>query len=166
MRFYGNIEEANKEALQRAANYRKAAEQIRTVTEVVRQFDNKVYNCRLEKALKEATDNRVFCDKSTWTLEIYTYPEKGYSYRVNLACVKVDEMNEGKRIPADKLITSLQEHRETLLKQAFDIESEIDNMPYVKEYIKQTVDKLEAYCRSFNTDLRDIYGIPYCVRVD
>lgn len=166
MRFYGNIEEAHKEAHQRANNYRTATSYIPTITKILKDFDNKVYNCRLEKALKEATDNRVFCHKSDYSLEIYTYPEKGYSYRVNLAYIKIEALKEGKRIPADNLIESLQSHRETLLKTAYEIESNIEQMAQVKAYIEQTKEKLEQYCRSFNTDLRDIYGLPYCVRVD
>lgn len=166
MRFYGNIEEANKEAIQRATNYRTAAGRINTVAEIVRQFDGKVYNCRLEKALKEATENKVFCSKNDYRLEIYTYPDKGYSYHITLAGIKADDLKEGKRIPAEKIIESLKEHREDLLRKAYEIESNIDQMQQVKAYIQQTKEKLEVYCRSFNNDLRDIYGIPYCVRID
>lgn len=166
MRFYGNIEDANNEAHRRASNYRTAAGYTNKVAEVVKKFDGKVYNCRLENALKEATENRIFCSKNQYLLEIYTYPEKGYSYRVGLASIKADDLKEGKRIPADKIIKSLKEHREELLRKAYEIESHIDEMEQVKAYIQQTKDKLESYCRSFNTDLRDIYGLPYCVRID
>jgi hypothetical protein len=166
MRFYGNIEEANKEAQQRAAAYRTATNLIPTITKVVKDFDGKVYNCRLEKALKEATNNEVFCSKNDYCLEIYTYQRQGYSRRINLAYIKAEDLKDGKRIPAAKIIESFQSHRETLLKNAFEIESDMENMQYVKAYIKETIEKLEKYCRSFNTDLRDIYGLPYCVRVD
>lgn len=166
MRFYGDIEGANKEAQRRADNYRTATAYIPTISKIIKDFDNKVYNCRLEKALKEATENRVFCDKNGYTLEIYTYPKNGYSYRVTLAKIPIKDLKDGKRIPADKILKSFQEHRETLLKKAYEIETQIDQMQYVKAYIEQTKEKLEKYCRSFNTDIRDIYGIPYCVRLD
>lgn len=166
MRFYGNIEEANKEAHRRAEDYRKATEYIPTITKILKDFDNKVYNCRLEKALQEATNNRVYCHKSDYSLEIYTYPEKGYSFRVNLAYIKIEDLKEGKRIPADKLIESTHHYRETLLKNAYEIETGMEQMAQAKAYIEQTKNKLESFCRSFNSDLRDIYGLPYCVRVD
>lgn len=166
MRFYGNIEEANKAAHNRANAYRTAAGYINTVAKIVKEFDGKVYNCRLEKALKEATENRVFCNKNQYLFEIYTYPESHYSFHIGLASIKADELTDGKRIPADKIIKSLQEHREDLLRKAFDIESHIDEMQQVRAYIEQTKEKLENYCRSFSTDLRDIYGLPYCVRID
>ena len=166
MRFYGNIEEANKEARQRAENYRKATEYIPTITKILKDFDNKGYNCRLEKALQEATNNRVFCKKNDYYLEIYTYPERGYSFHVTLAHIKVEDLKDGKRIPAAKIIESFQGHRETLLKNAYEIETGMEQMAQAKAYIEQTKNKLESFCRSFNSDLRDIYGLPYCVRVD
>ncbi|WP_034452466.1 hypothetical protein [Butyrivibrio sp. AE2032] len=166
MRFYGSIEDANKAAQTRANAYRNAAGYINTVAKVVKQFDGKVYNCRLDKALKEATEGRVFCNKNQYLFEIYTYPESHYSFHIGLANIKAEDLTEGKRIPADKIIKSLQEHREMLLRKAYDIESHIGEMEQVRAYIMQTKEKLENYCRSFNTDLRDIYRIPYCVRID
>lgn len=166
MRFYGDIEAANKEAQQRAVAYRTATNLIPAITKVVKDFDGKVYNCRLEKALKAATDNEVFCSKNDYCLEIYTYQRHGYSHRIALAYVKAEDLTEGKRIPAEKIIESLKDHRENLLKRAYDIDTNMDQMPQVKEYIRQTKEKLEAFCRSFPDDLRDIYGLPYCVRVD
>lgn len=166
MRFYSSIEDANKAAQTRANTYRTAAGYINTVAGVVQKFDNKVFNCRLENALKEATENRVFVNRTQYTLEIYTYPEHGYSFRVGLAHIKAEDLKDGKRIPADKLIESLKEHREQLLRKAYDLESHIGEMAQARAYIEQTKDKLEAYCRSFSSDIRDIYGLPYCVRID
>lgn len=166
MRFYGNYEEADKEARGRAADYRTAAGYIPAITKVIKDFDGKVYNCRLEKALRAATDNKVSCEKTQYSLTIYTYPTKNYSYRIRLADIKAEDLPEGKRIPAAKILESFTAHRESLLKLAYDIESNIDQMQQVKAYIQETKNKLEAYCRSFNTDLRDIYNIPYCIRTD
>lgn len=166
MRYYHDIEEAHEAARNRAQDYRSATYLIPTVIKILNQFDNKVYNCRLEKALKEATNNRVFCDKSQYSLQIYTYPEGSYSHHITLASVKTEDLPEGKRIPADKLIESTHSYREKYLALAFDIESNINQMAQVTAYIEQTKNKLEAFCRSFNTDLRDIYNIPYCIRTN
>ncbi len=166
MRFYGNIEEAHQAARTRANAYRTAAGYINNVAKVVKEFDGKVYNCRFDKALKEATEHRVFCNKTQYTFEIYTYPESHYSFHIGLANIKAEDLTDGKRIPADKIIKSLQDHREMLLRKAYDIESHIDEMQQALAYIEQTKNKLEAYCRSFNTDLRDIYNIPYCIRTN
>ena len=166
MRFYGSIEEANKEARNRANDYRTAAGYIPEITKIIKDFDGKVYNCRLDKALQAATNNRVFVSKTEYNFSIYTYPRNHYSFHITLACIPADALTDGKRIPADKIIESFKEHRETVLKNAFEIESNIDQMEQVRAYISQTKEKLEAYCRSFNNDLRDIYGLPYCVRID
>jgi len=166
MRYYSNIEEAHKAARNRAEEYRTATNLIPIVIKILKDFDNKVYNCRLEKALKEATNNRVYCDRSQYSLQIYTYPEGNYSHHITLASVKAEDLPEGKRIPADKLIESTRSYREKYLSLAYDIESKIDQMAQVTAYIEQTKNKLEAFCRSFNTDLRDIYNIPYCIRTN
>lgn len=166
MRFYGDIEAANKEAHERAESYRTAAGYILAITKVLKDFDGKVYNCRLDKALQAATDNRVYVDKTQYYFQIYTWNRHNYSHHITLASIKPEDLTEGKRIPADKLIESLKEHRESLLKKAYAIETNIDQMPQIKEYIRQTKEKLESYCRSFPDDLRDIYGLPYCVRID
>ena len=131
MRFYGHREEAHKEARKRAADYRAAATLIPAVIKVLRTFDNKVYNCRLEKALKEATENRVYCHKGDYTMEIYTYPEGNYSHHITLASVKAEDLPEGKRIPADKLIESTHHYREKILSDAYEIESNIEQMAQV-----------------------------------
>lgn len=163
---YYTIEEANKTAQNRVNDYREAANYITTVIKVLKTFDNKVYNCRLEKALKEATNNKVFCSKTNYTLQIYTYTGNNYSYHVTLASIKASDLIDNKRIPADKLIESSKQYRESLLAKAYDIETNIDQMAQVKAYIEQTKNKLENFCRSFNSDLRDIYNIPYCIRTN
>lgn len=166
MRFYGNIEEANKEAYKIVNDYRIAASYILAITKVVKDFDGKVYNCRFDKALKAATDNRVYVDKTQYYFQIYTWASNNYSRHITLATIKPEDMTDGKRIPADKIIESLKEHRESILKKAYTIESNIEQMPKIKEYIMQTKEKLESYCRSFPDELRDIFNIPYCIRVD
>lgn len=166
MRYYNSIEEAHKAARNRAKDYRTATDLIPTVNQILKDFDNKVYNCRLEKALKEATNNRVYCSKSEYSLQIYTYPEGNYSHHITLASVKAEDLPEGKRIPAQKLIESSRSYREKYLSLAYDIESKIEQMEQALIYIEQTKNKLETFCRSFNTDLRDIYNIPYCIRTN
>lgn len=166
MRYYGSIEEANKEARQRVKDYRTAAGYIPTVCRILNGFDNKVYNCRLDKALEAATGNRVHADKTDYSLEVYTYPEHGCSYRITLARVDAKELPDNKRIPADKLIDSAREHRESILRKAYNLETSIDQVPQIKAYIEETKKKLEAYVRSFPDDLRDLYGLPYYIRLD
>lgn len=166
MSFYGNIEEANKEAHKIVNEYRTAAGYILAVTKVVKDFDGKVYNCRFDKALKEATENRVYVDKKQYYFQIYTWAGSNYGHHITLASIKPEDLTDGKRIPADKLIESLKEHRESILKKAYTIESNIDQMPQARAYIMQTKEKLESFCRSFPDELRDIFDIPYCIRVN
>ena len=166
MSFYGNIEAANTAAHRIVDEYRNAASYILAVTKVVKDFDGKVYNCRFDKALKAATDNRVYVDKTQYYFQIYTWVNNNYSRHITLASIKPDDLIDGKRIPADKIIESLKDHRESILKKAYTIESTIDQMPQARAYIMQTKEKLESFCRSFPDELRDIFDIPYCIRVN
>lgn len=166
MRFYGNIEAANKEAQERAADYRAAVNYIQAIIKVLKDFDGKVYNCRFDKALAAVTDNKAHVYRTQYCFQIYVYPRNNYSFHITLASIKPQDFTDGKRIPADLLIESTRSSRENILKKAYDIETNIEQMAQVKEYIQQTKDKLEKFCRSFPDDIRDIYGLPYCVRVD
>lgn len=163
-RFYGNIEEANKEALTRIEAYRTAAGYVPGVTRILKEFDNKVYNCRLTKALEAATNNRVHAEKTEYNLCVYTWPEHGFSYRITLATIPVSEMTDRKRIPADKLISSMREKRECLPRKAYDLETNMNQVGNIKAYVSETIEKLETYLRSLPEDLRDIYGLPYYIR--
>lgn len=166
MRYYGSIEDANKEARRRVEDYRTAAGYVPAVWKVLKEFDKKVYNCRFDKALAAATGNKVHVDKTDYHFEIYAYPEHGCNYRMILATINPKDMPDSKRIPADKMIESSRSCRGSLLRKAYELETSIDQVPQIKAYLEETKRKMEAYVRSFPDDLRDLYGLPYYIRLD
>lgn len=158
-----SIEEATKTAVQRVEMYRSAAALIPAAVKVIDQFDGKVYNCRFDKALAAAVP-RLRAEKRYNTLAIYTYPEHNYSRAFTLADVKFEDMPDGKRISADKLRESARAHRENLLRTAYEIETSIETMPQTMAYYQETVDKMNDFLKRIPSEIRDMYGLPYCIR--
>lgn len=159
-----DIETANKTVLQRAEDYRQAAALIPAMNKVLEDFDGKVYNCRLGKALAAATNNRLHVEKRYSTIAVYTYPERNYSHAMTLAEMRIEDMPDGKRIAADKFRESSCKCREALLRKAYEIEIAAETMPQAIAYYEESVAKLNKFLQSFPTEFRDIYKLPYCVR--
>ena len=159
-----NIETATKAALQRAEDYRQAAALIPTMNKVVKEFDGKVYNCRLDKALKAATNNRLHVEKRYSTIAIYAHPQNNYSHTITIADMNLEDMPDGKRIVAGKFKQSSNEYRAQLLRKAYEIETATETMPQSIAYIEESVSKINKFLNGIPMELRGIYNIPCCVR--
>lgn len=160
-----DIETANKKAQQRIDNLRSAADMATKITKVIEQFDGKVYNCRFDKALKEAVGNRIRTEKRYTLLAIYTWPDTSYD-SITIATLDISDMQDGKRINAEKLIESTRKYREDLLRKAYEIETGMTFAPQIQDYIRQSIDKLNKYLDTIPSDIRDIYGLPWSVRTN
>ena len=124
---------------------------------IIRDFDNKVYNIRFKKALSDAcsgTGRYVCSEKRYKYIEIYIY-DRGSQY--TLAQCAIDDMPDGKRIPADKLLESARKKRAQLLKDAYALEN---------TDISQTLKQLNNLISTYNTiydslpwEFRSVYGI-------
>ena len=162
MRYYRSTEEQQKDLENRIESYRAAAAMVPTVIKVLKTFDNKVYNCRLEKAIREATDNKIGVYNQYGFISIYATYTTNY-HHINLATFRLEEL-ENKRIDADKLIEQVKAARENLLKKAYQIETTAQQADNIREYIRQSIEKLESLCRDLPDDIREIYNIPYSIR--
>lgn len=164
MRYYRSTEEQQKDLENRIESYRAAAAMVPTVIKVLRTFDNKVYNCRLDKALREATENKIGVYNQYGFISIYATYTTNY-HHINLATFRIEDL-KNKRIDAEKLIEQAKTAREQLLKKAYEIETVSGQADNIREYIKQSIDKLESICRSLPDDIREIYNIPYAIRTN
>lgn len=148
MDFYDN-EERRKAITDHIEKLRDIAALYPVIVPVITKFDNKIYNVRFKNALSEAASSSkyyVFTEKRLNYIEIYVY-DRGSQY--TLAQVTIDDMPDGKRIPAEKLIESARNKREELLRRAYELEN-ID--------IKQVLDQLNQAKALYNS----IYeGLPY-----
>lgn len=164
MRYYRTPEEQKKDLQTRIESYRQAAAHAPAVIKVLRQFDNKVYNCRLDKALREATNNNIGVYNQYGFISIYACYTTNYNH-INLATFRVEDL-KNKRLDAEKLIEQVIKAREDLLQKAYSIETYAEQADNIREYVRQSIDKLESICRALPDDIRDIYNIPYFIRTN
>ena len=164
MRYYRTPEEQQKDLASRIESYRQAAAQAPTIIKVLRQFDGKVYNCRLDKALREATENKIGVYNQYGFISIYACYTTSYNH-ITLATFRAEDL-KNKRLDAVKLIEQVVNSREQLLKKAYEIETSAEQADNIREYVKQSIDKLEALCRHLPDDIREIYNIPYSIRTN
>lgn len=137
--------------------YRDAAALYPKIKKVIQSFDKKVFNKRLETALQEGTGARVFVENRLNLIDIHVYGP--HSNWITLAILQKEDFIDGKRINAEKLIDSLTDHRNTLLKTAARYEKQIEEIDQVKEQIKQIKHLLCNVLEPYDYTMRDIYGI-------
>ena len=134
--------------------YRDAAALYPQIKKVVRSFDKKVFNKRLESAIQKETGARVYIENRVGFIEIHTFgPHNNW---ITIARLNKDDFIDGKRIDAEKIIQSLTENRERLLKTAALYEKQITEIDQVKEQISQLKKQFEAVLAPYDYTIRDI----------
>ena len=142
--------EANREAAALFPQLRKTFE----------EFDGKVFNCRLEKALQEATGRRVYVKKDSYKIEVYTYIDDHSGSRwYTLAFVKNDELKDGKRIPAAAFISSAREARERYLQNAAAMDDAAERGPEIKRQIEYFIEQANNLVNALPYSAQEIYHV-------
>lgn len=146
---------------------RDAANVIPALCKVIMEFDGKVYNVRFDRAIKAATDRHVYVDTryNNW-ISIQMCAQSFCGASITLAQIRREDMKDGKRISADKMIESARSCRESFLNDAYCLESSKDEMYQAREYIIQEVEKLNRYIGSLPSSARGLYEIPYRIYLD
>lgn len=164
MIYYRSTEERQKDLNNRIESYRQAAAHVPQIIKTLKQFDGKVYNCRLDKALREATNGKVGVYNQYGFISIYACYTTNY-HHINFATFRLEDL-ENKRINAEKLIEQVKASRESLLDKAYKIETYSEQADNIREYVKQSIEKLESICKSLPDDIREVYNIPYTIRTN
>ena len=164
MIYYRSTEERQKDLNNRIESYRQAAAHVPQIIKALKQFDGKVYNCRLDKALREATNGKVGVYNQYGFISIYACYTTNY-HHINFATFRLEDL-ENKRINAEKLIEQVKAARESLLDKAYKIETYSEQADNIREYVKQSIEKLESICKSLPDDIREVYNIPYTIRTN
>lgn len=140
-------------------NRRQAASLYPVIAKVYRNFDGKVYNCRLEKALQEAApENRIYCRKRGSYIEVYTCI--GHRYEdYTLTHVNMEELTDGKRICAEKFIESAQSRRESLLKEAARMDEFAANIDEIDTQLKALKKAYNGIVASLPYTAQDILNV-------
>lgn len=175
--YYYDRDSQDKAAQDKVELYRTITACYPVFADVVRAFNNKVFNCRLEDALnvalakkfgtynidgheREFNNVRIHVQKeSKWiSFLIYTrHHNDGYS----IAFLKKDDLKDGKRIPADILIKSAREKREDFLKRAAQLEHDIQMIDTYKQQLNSIIKAFDSITGNISYDAKDIYRIGY-----
>lgn len=138
---------------------RKAAALFPIIREVVTRFDGKVFNCRLENALREY--GRIWCRKRMDWLEITADCGENYRYCYMLAQIRIDAMPDGKRIPADLIIESARQKRAEHLKRAAEAEESMKEIETHQKHMEYLLNQFEKLRDSIPYNVREAYGLDF-----
>lgn len=168
---YGTDEQRSK-ALQREIDgLRAAAAAFPHLKKTLRAFDGKVFNCRLEKALREDGNHwivhlRKGPHQDSW-MEIQFNSSTAYC-NVWHYCVWVNLSNvknwDGKRIPAEALIDYAEKQRAEYLKQAADLETARENVSVYRQQLEYLKRQIETITAGIPSHVQSIYDLAYHVR--
>lgn len=158
---YGyTTEEQNKAAENLISDYEYLATLYRELVPVLERFDGKVFNCRLEKAIQEATKKRIYCRNNGHCIDVYAYTPNFNQMRT-ICAVKTPE---NKRIIADEWMQNARERREGFLKAAEQLRQAMPRIDTIKEQIKQLTKALDGITGGLSYEIQDIYGLHYHIR--
>jgi len=157
---YYTRQDAEKKTRERVDTLRECAALIPQIKKVVAAFDGKVYNKRLPEAIQAATGQHISTERRGDYLSFYRY-ERGDCF--TLLSIKADEMPDGKRIKAEQFNNSLNENRARMLKEAAQIEEQLQSIDAVIDKIEQLKKLYGAITSPLNSRLRDNYGIKYYI---
>lgn len=173
MRYYTRENQDNA-AREEIAAYRQFAAAYPLIARVSKEYDGKCFNCRFEKALQDACnsqfgfrmldDGRIYGNVQIYARKRYKWLEidmyiKSQSH--NLAQIALDDMPDGKRIPADKIIKSAAEKREKFLQEAAQLEKDMAMVDIYKNQIAQIEKILDGIEKQLGTRVKDIYNLRY-----
>lgn len=142
--------------------YREAAALTRQIIPVIKQFDNKCFNKRLQNAIQEKTKSRVYCGKRYTIFEIYIY-NSSYNQITICNIKQADAFTDGKRINAAAIIEGLNEKYQDLLKRAYDLENELQQVELYAAALESLKNQIEKITSNISYQIRDNFDLNYRV---
>lgn len=156
-------ERQKEEAQRKIDGYKNAASVFPVVRSILAKFDGKVYNCRFDKALKEATGEKgsIYSEKKYNYFHIIFSPAGCHDWHT-VASAKIEDcLTDGKRINAEVLTTAARESRAALLKTAYDLEEAGRNYETIQKQIESLEKALSGIMDPIPYEARAIYNIRF-----
>ena len=142
--------------------YREAADYFPVIRRVIDRFDGKVFNCRFETALREATGAHISARKSDALLTVYLYTNTpGVYTTITLASIPLKALKDGKRIPGAVLLQSARERRERLLKDAAELEEALTRADDTVKRIQYFIQQANKLTESLPYEVRLAYNLKH-----
>lgn len=126
------------------------------VKAVVQEFGGKVYNCRFDKAIKEKTGcyvNHYYGNNWLEIRRISTYSDSPGS----VISVRRENVLDGKRISAEKLIAEIDRNTACRNKQIMRLSGELTWIEGVVEGINEQIRLLNKMIDGISSETLDIY---------
>ena len=140
----------------RIDQYREAASLTPAIIKVLQDFNGKCFNCKLEKAIQEKTNKHIYAHKK-WHNVVIEYYENGDTF--TLASCLIDDLIDGKRIPADILTEDARKRQEGFLKRAYEMQTAYDNMDTIFKQLEQLKSTIKAIINPIPYELLDVYRL-------
>ena len=172
-------EEARKKCSKHAEDLRLAAQKIRLIKEIAKAFDDKVYNCRFDEAIKELSDDKniFYVTIRYGRFEVVYTPRCSGNYITLLSGYTATKgepeksarqedilFTPTKRIMAGKMIERLNTKYENLLKEATQLENALTK---VDEIIAKTQELKRLYnviVSELPSEVQNNFGLQHCWR--
>lgn len=149
-------EDAENATRERIKDLRTYAGMIPTIKKVFQDFNGKIYNCRVEKAIQAATGEYIKGEKRGEGISFYTY-NRGNCF--TLARMTYKDMTDGKRINAAQVCESLNENRARLLEEAANLERQLETIGETLKQLEQLKKTWEKIAGGLEWAIIDNYGI-------
>ena len=126
------------------------------VKAVVQEFDGKVYNCRFKKAIEEKTTCWLYTGYGE-RLEIRRHSAPYCESAGLVVAVRKENILDGKRISAEKLIAEIDKSQAYRNKQIMRLSGELTWIEGVVEGINEQIRMLNKMIDSLSSETLDIY---------
>lgn len=145
-----------------AEDYRDAAQAFTEARAIIASYDGKVFTKRLETALQESTGRRLYCRKEYERYISISMYSKNFNQLLTLASISIKDMQDGKRINAEKLLESGRENYAAFMKKAASLERAIETAPQIKAQITELTRKIMALSLQVDCyEAREIFDLNY-----
>jgi len=164
---YGSNDERRKHIQNRIDGKKELVKYFPVVKKVVQQFDGKVYNCKLDKALKEATTDEqhpygaVYCHIAYggW-IEIVAHGcNHGMSESVSILYIAKSDLKDGKRIDAAQWLEHINNNYAGLMKEISGLEHDLETIDDTLKQIEMLKKQIKTLVEPLSWTTRDAYGI-------
>lgn len=164
-------EDAIKRTLADIQGMEEANSVLPVVRKVMRDFDGKVFNCRLEKALKEALpDHRIYVSTSYETIiEINFHPDHGSNNWITLLSghkttakyydPEKSFLTPEKRIDAAKALDLIEAKRVERLKRINEYKIFLENEQQIMQQLSILYKQIGTITATIPYTMRDYFGI-------
>lgn len=170
MRFY-NYEDAEKQIQKDMEAYNEVNATLPAVRKVIRSFDGKIFNVKLEKALQEINP-RIHVYKRYNSVEIYMYCQ-GSSNPLTICSSALPDnsyhdnakhfIQDNKRINADLALQDIETHRAGRLKEMDSWKQFLQNREQIKQQLEALKKEIDYITGLIPYRMRDYFGIGYRV---